>query len=67
MAKKKKPPKWTHLTIVANDGEVVTFGPKQWDDYTVALSAHVPCAIVKHYGAWVGIFPLANVKRVVME
>lgn len=66
MAKKKKD-QWNYLTVIATDGEVITFGPKQWDDYTVALSAPVPVAVVKYRGAWVGVFPLANVKRVIME
>lgn len=55
------------LSITMNDGEVVEFTEDMWDDYTVALSAKVPSVVVKQLGAWVGIFPLAGVKHVLMS
>lgn len=55
------------LSITMNDGEVVEFTEEQWDDYTVALGAKVPSVVVKEKGAWIGIFPLQNVKHVIMS
>lgn len=55
------------LSITMNDGEVVEFVGDRWDDYTIALGAKVPSVIVKQKGAWIGIFPLAGVKHVIMS
>lgn len=58
---------WETLTITMTDGEVITFNGPDWDDYTVALGANVPSVVVKLKGAWVGIFPLAHIKHVMMK
>lgn len=55
------------LSITMTDGEIVEFTGDRWDDYTIALGAPVPCAVVKLRGAWIGVFPLAHVKHVIMS
>lgn len=67
MNQPKNTKEYKTLSITMCDGEVVEFTGDQWDDYTVALGAKVPSVVVKDHGAWIGIFPLQNVKHVIMS
>lgn len=55
------------LIITMTDGEVITFAESYWDDYTVILGTNVPSVVVKWKNAWISIFPLANIKHVIMK
>lgn len=58
---------YKELHIVLRDGEEKVYRGEEWDDYTVALAAPEPVAVVKLRGAWIGLFPLANVKYIQMS
>lgn len=64
---KKNKDSYKTLSITLVDGECHEYTGKMWDDYTVALAAKVPVVVVKKHGAWVGIFPLAGIKSVIMS
>lgn len=67
VSKPKNNIEYETLSITMNDGEVIEYTKDKWDDYTVALSAPCPVAVVKQKGAWVGVFPLMGVKSIIMS
>lgn len=45
------------IEITFKNGETITYGKDQWDDYAFDGNA----VIVKHKGAWVGIYNFDHV------
>lgn len=48
---------YKNLEITFKSGETITYKPGEWDDYAYDGGA----VIVKHDGAWVGIYNFDNV------
>ena len=48
---------YKNLEITFKSGETITYKPGEWDDYAYDGGA----VIVKHHGAWVGIYNFDNV------
>lgn len=56
-AKQEDDSMYKNLEITFKSGETITYKPGEWDDYAYDGGA----VIVKHDGAWVGIYNFDNV------